>query len=129
LVDDHALFRQGLKRILTEIGDLEVVGEASDGLEVRKLLDKLVLDKVTPHLIILDVSMPGLRGIEVIRDLKMKYPTVKILMLTMYEDKEYFYQSMAAGADGYFLKGGPETELYSAIEKIRQGGKYVPPSV
>jgi len=129
IVDDHALFRQGLKRILTEKGDTEVVGEASDGVEVLRLLDKLALQKITPHLVILDVSMPGVRGIELIRDLKMKCPQAKILMLTMYNDKEHFYQSMSAGADGYFLKNGPEAELFSAIEKIRQGRRYVPPSI
>jgi DNA-binding NarL/FixJ family response regulator len=129
IVDDHALFRQGLRRILAEKDETEVVGEAGDGLEVFNLLDRLASNQMTPHLVMLDISMPGLRGTEVIRGLKMKYPDMKVLMLTMYKDKEHFYQSMSAGADGYFVKNDPETELFSAIDKIRQGGKYVSPSL
>ncbi len=129
IADDHPLFREGLRRILSEKSDTEVVGEAADGREVLKILQELALKRLTPQIITLDISMPSLRGIEIIRELKATYPEMKILMLTMHKDKEHFYQSMFAGADGYFVKNEPETELFAAIEKIRQGKKYVSPSM
>ena len=122
LADDHALFRQGLKKMLEEMPNAEVVGEAGDGLELIHLLDK-----VTPHLVILDISMPNLRGIEAIREIKKIHPEAKILMLTMHNDKEYLYQTISAGADGYFLKKDADSEFFAAIEKIRQGRIYVSP--
>ena len=83
------------------MADFEVIGEAADG---RELLD--LLNKVTPDMVILDISMPNLRGIEAIEEIKTVHPEAKILMLTMHSDKEYLYQAIAAGADGYFLKKG-----------------------
>jgi DNA-binding NarL/FixJ family response regulator len=124
LADDHALFLQGLKQVLQEVSDLEVIGEAVDG---RELLD--LLTKVTPDMVILDISMPNLRGIEAIEEIKTLHPEAKILMLTMHSDKEYLYQAVAAGADGYFLKKDAHTELFSAIEKVRRGKIYVSPSL
>ena len=129
IADDHPLFREGLRRVLSEKGDTEVVGEAADGCEVLKLLQELALKKLIPQLVTLDISMPILRGTEIIQDLKATYPEMKILMLTMHKDKEHFYQSMSAGADGYLVKNEPETELFAAIKKIRQGKKYVSPSM
>jgi DNA-binding NarL/FixJ family response regulator len=122
LADDHVLFRQGLERILEKKGDLEVVGEAGDGLELLNLLKKL-----TPHMIILDISMPNLRGLEAIHEIKGIYPEMKILILTMHKDKEYLHQAMSAGADGYLLKEDADTELFSAIEMVRLGKIYVSP--
>lgn len=124
LADDHVLFRQGLKGILQGTADLDVVGEAGDGLELLNLLDQC---KVAPDLIILDISMPNLRGIEVIPEIRMIHPTVKVLIVTMHKDKEYLYQALSAGADGYFLKKDADAELFVAIEKIRKGGIYVSP--
>jgi DNA-binding NarL/FixJ family response regulator len=124
LADDHALFLQGLKQVLQGVGDFEVVGEAVDGVELLNLLNK-----VTPDMVILDISMPNLRGIEAIGEIKMEHPDAKILMLTMHQDKEYLYQAIAAGADGYFLKKDAHTELFSAIEKIRLGKVYVSPDL
>jgi DNA-binding NarL/FixJ family response regulator len=122
LADDHVLFRQGLERILEKKGDLEVVGEAGDGLELLNLLKKL-----TPHMIILDISMPNLRGLEAIHEIKGIYPEMKILILTMHKDKEYLHQAMSAGADGYLLKEDADTELFSAIEMVRLEKIYVSP--
>jgi len=124
LADDHALFVQGLKQVLQEVDDLEVIGQAADG---RNLLD--LLAKVTPDMVILDISMPNLRGIEAIEEIKTLHPQAKVLMLTMHSDKEYLYQAIAAGADGYFLKKDADTELFSAINKIRRGKIYVSPSL
>lgn len=124
VADDHALFRQGLKNLLDGVADLTVVGEAGDGLELLKLLKST---KPVPHLVILDISMPNLRGIEAIREIRAIHPDVKILIVTMHKDKEYLYQALTAGADGYFLKKDADTELFAAIEKIRKGGIYVSP--
>jgi DNA-binding NarL/FixJ family response regulator len=124
LADDHVLFRQGLKGILEGTADFEIVGEASDGLELLALLDQ-----VEPDLAILDISMPNLRGIEAIPLIKKVNPDVKILVVTMHKDKEYLYQAISEGADGYFLKKDAGTELFSAIEKIREGKVYVSPSL
>ena len=124
VTDDHGLFRKGLMGLLAGVADLEVVGEAADGLELLNLLN---LKKANPHLVILDISMPSLRGIEAIREIKAIQPDVKILIVTMHKDKEYLYQALAAGADGYFLKRDADTELFVAIEKIRKGKVYVSP--
>jgi DNA-binding NarL/FixJ family response regulator len=122
LADDHILVRQGLKRILEEMADLEVIGEAGDGLELLKLLEK-----ITPQMILLDISMPNLRGIEAIHEIKALHPETKILILTMHKDKEYLYQAISAGANGYLLKEDADTELSTAVETIRRGKLYISP--
>jgi DNA-binding NarL/FixJ family response regulator len=124
LADDHSLFRQGLKAVLEATDEFKVVGEAGDGLELVSLLSR-----VNPHLVVLDISMPNLRGIETIPEIKKIHPDVKILVVTMHNDKEYLYQAISQGADGYFLKKDAGTELFSAIEKIRKGKVYVSPSL
>ena len=122
LADDHLMFRQGIKRILEEISDLEVIGEAGDGLELLNLLKK-----VTPDAVILDISMPNIRGIEATREIKMATPGVKVLILTMHKRKEYLYHCLSAGADGYLLKEDADTELYAALKKVKGGGVYISP--
>ena len=92
LADDHVLVRQGLRRILEEMADLEVIGEANDGLDLLNLLSH-----VTPHMVILDIFMPNLRGIEAIHEIKKIHPEVKVLILTMHKDKEYLYLALSAG--------------------------------
>ena len=124
LADDHSLFRQGLKAVLEGTEEFKVVGEAGDGLELVDLLNQ-----VNPHLVILDISMPNLRGIETIPEIKKNHPEVKILVVTMHNEKESLYQAISQGADGYFLKKDAGTELFSAIEKIRKGKVYVSPSL
>jgi DNA-binding NarL/FixJ family response regulator len=124
LADDHSLFRQGLKGILEGTEAFKVVGEAGDGIELLSLLNR-----VKPHLIILDISMPNLRGIETIPEIKKIHPGVRILVVTMHNDKEYLYQAISQGADGYFLKKDAGTELFSAIERIQKGKVYVSPSL
>ena len=122
LADDHVLLRQGLRRILEGAGDLEVIGEASDGLELLALLRLL-----KPHMVILDISMPKLRGLEAIHEIKMIHPDINVLILTMHKDKEYLYLALSAGAKGYLLKEDADRELFSAIEKIREGKTYLSP--
>jgi DNA-binding NarL/FixJ family response regulator len=122
LVDDHAMFRQGVKGILEEFEDLEVVGEVGDGLALLKLLKKL-----TPQMVILDISMPHLRGIEAILEVKSIAPQVKVLILSMHKGTDYVYHAISAGADGYLLKEDADTELFAAIKTIRQGRHYISP--
>ena len=122
LADDHAMFRQGIKRILNDGESLEVVGEASDGLELLE-----VSRRTNPDMVILDISMPNLRGLEATREIKTTFPNVKVLILTMHRDKEYVCGAISAGAEGYLLKEDADTELFAAVEKIRKGGCYISP--
>jgi len=124
LADDHALMRQGLKRILSDIAGIEVVGEARDGLELLQMVNAVSCD-----LVILDISMPNLRGMEAIHEIKARCPDVKILVLTMHKESEYLRQAVSAGADGYLLKEDADTELFSAIEKIRKGKIFITQSL
>jgi DNA-binding NarL/FixJ family response regulator len=122
LADDHVLVRRGLKRLLEDMEDLEVVGEANDGLELLQLLKQ-----VTPQMVILDIFMPNLRGIEAISEIRAMHSDVKILILTMHRDKEYLYLALSAGARGYLLKEDAPRELFSSIAEIRQGKTYISP--
>jgi DNA-binding NarL/FixJ family response regulator len=122
LADDHVLVRQGLRRILEGMPGLEVVGEANDGLDLLNLLNRVV-----PQMVILDIFMPNLRGIEAIHEIKKRYPDVKILILTMHRDKEYLYLALSEGAKGYLLKEDADRELFSAIDRVRQGKTYISP--
>jgi DNA-binding NarL/FixJ family response regulator len=122
LADDHALFRDGLRRLIEEKPDLRVVGEAKDGKELLDLLKRLTAD-----LIVLDISMPNLRGIDAIPEIKKEYPSTKILILTMLSDREFVYQAIAMGANGYCLKKDAGPELLAAVEQVRRGRVYVAP--
>jgi len=122
LADDHVLVRQGLRRILEGTDDLAVVGEANDGLELLQLLKR-----VTPQMVILDIFMPNLRGIEAITEIKAMRPDVKVLILTMHRDKEYLYLALSAGAKGYLLKEDASRELFAAIAQVRRGKTYISP--
>ena len=122
LADDHQMFRRGVKRIIQENPELEVVGEASDGLQLLE-----IVKQSPPDMVIVDVSMPNLRGLEATREIKMTHPQVKVIILTMHKDKEYLYHALSAGAEGYLLKEDADVELFAAINAIRQGGSYISP--
>jgi len=124
LANHHAPFREGLKRILREKSDLEVIGEAEDG---SQLLNLLSLSELAPQMVILDPSMPDFQGIETVRKVKATYPDVKVLILSMHKDKEYLSQAISTGAEGYLIKETVDKELLPAIEMIMQGRFYVPP--
>jgi DNA-binding NarL/FixJ family response regulator len=124
LADDHLMFRQGIKRIIEESEGLVVVGEAGDGLELLE-----ILKKSTPDMVILDISMPKLRGLEATLEIKAMYPEVKILILTMHKNREYLMQALSARTDGYLLKEDTDTQLIAAIESIRQGKIFLSPLI
>jgi DNA-binding NarL/FixJ family response regulator len=122
LADDHVMFRRGVRRIIEGMDDVKVVGEAGDGLELLRLLRE-----INPHLVIMDISMPNLRGLEATREIKAVDPGVKVLILTMHKDREYLYHALTAGAEGYLLKEDADGELISAIETLRKGGTFISP--
>lgn len=122
LADDHALFRQGVRKIIEEVEGLQVVGEANDGLELLELLKKQ-----DPHLVILDISMPNLRGLEAAREIKGLYPRIRILLLTMHKKKDFLQQGLEAGVDGFLVKEDADTALLEAIKTIRRGEKFYSP--
>lgn len=122
LADDHGLIRHGMKNMIDKNHMMSVVGEAGDGEELLDLLDREAFD-----LLILDISMPKMGGIEAIGLVKNKYPWIKILMVTMHKTKQYFYNAMTAGADGYLVKDDPDEELLVAIGRIQEGRTYISP--
>ena len=122
IADDHAMLRRGIKKIIETSTDAVVVGEAGSGIELLNLLKKIDADMV-----ILDISMPDIRGIEAAREIRAMYPQLKTLILTMHKKKEYLYHALSAGVHGYLLKDDTDSELYSAIKTIRQGDIYLSP--
>jgi DNA-binding NarL/FixJ family response regulator len=122
LVDDHVMFRRGVKSMIQGMNNVEVVGEAGDGFELLNLLKT-----IQPHLVIMDISMPNLRGLEATREIKTLDPGIKILILSMHKEREYLYHALKAGAEGYLLKEDADGELMSAIETLRQGGTFISP--
>jgi two-component system nitrate/nitrite response regulator NarL len=119
LADDHVFVRDGIKSLLENEANIEVVGEATDGLEALKIVE---VNK--PDLLILDIRMPNMTGIEVVEKLRDQNNTVKIVMLSMHESEEYVLKSIKAGADGYLLKGSSKEEFLKALHTVANGGKY-----
>ena len=122
LADDHAMLREGIRKIIERIEDALISGEVNDGLELLELLKRS-----SPNLVILDISMPNLRGLEAIREIKKTYPQVKVLVLTMHKKKEFLRQALRDGADGFLLKEDAGSELIRAVQTVRNGGKYLSP--
>lgn len=119
LADDHVFVRDGIKSLLENEANIEVVGEATDGLEALKSVEIS-----QPDLLILDIRMPHLTGIEVVEKLRSQNNLVKIVMLSMHESEEYVLKSIKAGADGYLLKGSSKEEFLKALNTVSEGGKY-----
>lgn len=124
LVENHALLRDGLKMLLAQHADLEVVGEADNGRDAIRMAVKLM-----PHLVLMDLSMPGMNGIEATRELKTQSHEIKVLILTIHKTDEYIHESLKAGADGYILKDATHDELSIAIHSILNGGTYLSPDI
>jgi DNA-binding NarL/FixJ family response regulator len=120
LADDHAIVREGLKRILGAIPDFEVVGEAADGTQVMQWVRQTDFD-----LLLLDLSMPGRSGMELIRLVKIEKPRVRILVLSMHQETQYAVRAIKSGASGYLTKESASAELEQALRKIAAGGAYV----
>jgi DNA-binding NarL/FixJ family response regulator len=122
LADDHVILRHGMKSIIDGVDDLLVIGEADDGAELLKLLHT-----ITPDLVILDIAMPKIRGLEAAAEIKTSFPAIKILILTMHKSGQYLHHALSAGVDGYLLKEDAPKEIFKAIETIRTGRKYISP--
>jgi DNA-binding NarL/FixJ family response regulator len=123
IADDHAIVRSGLTRVLDTKPDLEVVAEAADGAEaVEKSLDGDV------HLAILDVSMPRMTGIQAASELHKRKPELKILMLSMHDSEQFLFEALKAGASGYVLKSGADTDIVDACRAAMRGESYLYPS-
>jgi len=124
LTDDHVLVRKGLKRIIQEDPELLVVDEAGDGLELLE-----ILEKSTPDMVIIDINMPRLGGLQTTKFIKELYPEVKVLVITMNKSRELLYQVMNNGADGYLLKEDEAETFHSAIKAIRNGKTFISPLI
>ena len=122
LTDDHTLFRQGIKTLISAEPDMEVVGEASNGGDaVTRAAD------VRPDVILMDIGMAGLSSFEATRQIRKNRPEAKVLFLTMYDDEDYLVECMEVGAGGYVLKDSPALQLLSAIRDVNRGGSYLSP--
>ncbi|WJS94260.1 response regulator transcription factor [Flavobacterium johnsoniae] len=119
LADDHVFVRDGIKSLLENEANIEVVGEAIDGADALE-----VVAATAPDLLIVDIRMPNLTGIEVVEKLRSENNKIKIIMLSMHESEEYVLKSIKAGADGYLLKGSSKEEFLKALHSVASGGKY-----
>jgi two-component system response regulator NreC len=124
IADDHGVVRRGLKLQLEQHEDFEVVGEASDGREAVTMLDKLA-----PDIIIMDIAMPNLNGIQAAAQIVRKNPQVGIIVLSMHSDETYLARTLAAGAKGYLLKDNAEVDLERAVRVVAQGKPYFSPAI
>jgi DNA-binding NarL/FixJ family response regulator len=124
IAEDHQLFREGLKAMLLSRGDLVLVGEAEDGLEAIRIVQGR-----QPDLLLLDLSMPRLSGISVIRDIKRQFPEILILVLSIHESDQYVLEAFDAGANGYCIKDASRKELMMAIDSVLEGKTYISPGI
>ena len=122
LVDDHILFRQGIRRLLETEGDIEVVGESSDATDAL-----LKVRDLHPNVLLMDLGMPGLSPVEAVRHIRRDHPEIRIVLLTMYDDEEYLMRGLEAGAAGYVLKDAACAQLLTAVRDVSSGGKYMSP--
>lgn len=122
LVDDYPLVRRVVKHLIEKNPELQIVGECSDGLALLEFLKKS-----SPHLVVLDIAMPRLNGLEATRRLKKAYPEVKVLIVSIRDSREYVDGALSAGAEGFVIKDEVFDELLPAIASLRQGGTYVSP--
>lgn len=120
IADDHPIVRAGFKQVLADTGDMEVAAEAANGQEVMNLIRKRDFD-----IILLDISMPGRNGLEVLKDIKALKPKIPVLFLSIYPEEQYAIRALRAGASGYLTKASAPHELISAIRKVTSGGKYI----
>jgi len=122
--DDHSLFREGVKTILSRASGVEVVGEAADGIEAVELAQRL-----RPNVILMDISMPVLRGFDAVRRIRKRRPEAKVLMLTIYDDEDLVARCLEAGACGYLVKDAPPSQLIYAIQAAARDEQYMSPKI
>jgi DNA-binding NarL/FixJ family response regulator len=124
LAEDHTILREGLKALLSSDPQFDIIGEASDGREAVRCVEKF-----GPDLILMDLSMPRMSGMEAIREIKRRYPETRIIALTVHKTDEYLHTTLQAGADGYVLKDATHAELVLAIKNVMKGKSYLSPGV
>jgi len=124
ITEDHTILREGLRALLASDPNLDVVGEAKDGQEAIRVAEKL-----KPHLILMDLSMPRMNGLDAIREIKKNSPETKILILTVHKTDEYIQAALEAGANGYVLKDSSHTELSLAIRNVLEGKYFISPEI
>ena len=124
LADDHRILRDGIRALFDDQADIEVVGEAEDGLKTVKMVAQL-----RPDVVVMDIAMPLLNGLEATRQIQRDHPRVKVLILTMHENEEYIRQVLAAGALGYVLKDAAARDLLGAIRAVYQGEAVLSPAI
>lgn len=124
IVDDHKMIREGLKQLVEFDGEIEVIAEANSGKECLK-----VLQTVTPDVLLLDINMPDMNGIEVLKELRKINKDLRVLMLTVHSEVEYLIKAVDIGVEGYVLKDSDSSELVKAIKEINNGGNYIQPQL
>ena len=124
LAEDHTLVRMGMRMLLETIPDMEVVGEAADGLEALHLIQQL-----RPDCVLMDLAMPGLNGVEAVRRSTAQFPDIPILVVSMHADEAYVHRALVAGARGYLLKGSDKEELETAVRAVCSGVTYLTPAI
>src|SRR5512134_3736966 len=124
IADDHTLLRSGIRALLEDEQDMVIVGEANDGREAVSLATLL-----KPNVILMDIAMPLLNGLEATRQIKREHPEINVLVLTMYDHEEYFRQMLEVGASGYIIKRAAATELVSAIRAVNNGEAILSPAI
>jgi DNA-binding NarL/FixJ family response regulator len=124
IADDHTLVRAGIRSLLDKLPGIEVVGEASDGREVLHLVAEH-----QPHIVLMDIGMPDMNGLDATRQLRELHPNVRVVVLSIFSDEEYVYQALRAGASGYLLKGASIEELELAIRSAARGETFLSPQV
>ncbi|MBE2272585.1 MAG: response regulator transcription factor, partial [Anaerolinea sp.] len=122
LADDHAVLRAGLRVLLNNEPDIEVVGEAGDGAETLRAVAEL-----QPNILVLDLMMPNVKGLDIIEQITKSYPHTRVLVLTMHSDTQYIRHVVKAGGSGYVLKSSADTELITAIRVVAAGNSYLTP--
>ncbi|MBP2018735.1 two-component system response regulator NreC [Symbiobacterium terraclitae] len=124
LVDDHAILREGIRYLLSASGEVQVIGEAQDGVEALEMVEKL-----KPDAVLMDIAMPRMNGIEATKELKKRHPDLPVLILSMYDSEEYVLPILRAGAAGYVLKRAAAQELVSALKAVTSGQVILHPDV
>ncbi|PQO98833.1 DNA-binding response regulator [Pseudomonas frederiksbergensis] len=119
LVDDHTLVRDGIRALLSVIPTVTVVGEAENGADAM-----VMVERCNPDLLLVDINLPDINGLELTRKIRDRFPILKVLVLSMYDSKEYVSESLRSGASGYVLKNAPSREIVAAIEAIKNGGTF-----